>query len=123
MRFALRLTYNLEHGFGVSLLPSYRGSNSRGNALHSFFAYTRDQNQPSETSALILFSHLSLPYSCSDNPFTMEDILSKMWNSLPLSKTEAITIKIDDSSLSNPGFALVGKLAMKKFINIAEVDR
>lgn len=53
----------------------------------------------------------------------MDDMLASMWNLLPLANSEAITLTIDDSNLSLPKFSLVGKLAMKKYVNTAEVDR
>lgn len=53
IRFALHLTYNLENGFGVLLLPSYCDSNSRGNILYSGVVYIREHYQLSEARILI----------------------------------------------------------------------
>lgn len=53
----------------------------------------------------------------------MDDMLASMWNSLSLAESEAITLTIDEANLSLPKFALIGKLAMKKFIHVSEVDR
>lgn len=49
-------------------------------------------------------------------------MLASMWNSLSLADSEAITLSIDDSYLSLPKYALIGKLTMKKYASIAEVD-
>lgn len=53
----------------------------------------------------------------------MDEMLASMWNSFSLAESEAIILNIEDSNLSRPKFTLVGKLAMKKHVNTAEVDR
>lgn len=53
----------------------------------------------------------------------MEDTLAIMWSNLSLSKNEASTIVIDPTKLSIPQNALVGKLAMRKHINLVEMEK
>lgn len=55
--------------------------------------------------------------------FNMDEILASLWNSLSIADNEALTLNIADEKLSLPKFALVGKLAMKKFVSVAKVDR
>lgn len=53
----------------------------------------------------------------------MNDMLATMWNSLSLTKNEAITLEIDNNKLSVPKNALMGKLAMRKHVSTFEVDK
>lgn len=70
------------------------------------------------TSSLSLHCILLLHFT-----LIMEDILATMWNSLPLSKNEALTLNIDTNKLSAPKNALIGKLAMKKHVSSFELDK
>lgn len=53
----------------------------------------------------------------------MEDTLAIMWNNFSLSKNEASTIISDPAKLFVPHNALVGKLAMRKHVNLAEMEK
>lgn len=53
----------------------------------------------------------------------MDDILASMWNALSLSESESVTLTIDNLKLSTHNFALIGKLAMKKYISTVDVDK
>lgn len=66
---------------------------------------------------------LCLPSPAHLNRHPIEDILATMWNSLSLTENEAVTLSISDNKLFAPKNALVGKLAMKKYVSIFEVDK
>lgn len=53
----------------------------------------------------------------------MEETLASLWNSFSLSESETSTIIIDQSKLSTPVNAIVGKLVMKKFMSLFEIER
>lgn len=53
----------------------------------------------------------------------MEDILASLWNTLSLIENEAITLELDPNILSVPNFSIIGRLAMKKHVNLLEVDK
>lgn len=84
-----------------------------------FFIY----HFPSENFPIIpQVTHLPpLNHSLLCNP--MEDILANMWNSLSLDENESITLTIDELKLPTPKYALIGKLAMKKFASTFVIDK
>lgn len=54
-------------------------------------------------------------FAISSSPVvTIEDTLASLWNSLSLMDTETSTLIIDQTKLSTPPNAIVGRLAMKK---------
>lgn len=53
----------------------------------------------------------------------MEEILSSLWNSLTISDSENNTIVVDPTNLSIPENTLVGKLAMKKFVSLVDIEK
>lgn len=62
-------------------------------------------------------------YLSINSIFTMEDTLAIMWSNFSLAENEASTIVLDPSKLSSPRNVFVGKLAMRKYINIAEMEK
>lgn len=55
--------------------------------------------------------------------FNMEDTLASLWNSLSLTDSETTTIIIDQTKLSTPANAIVGHLAMKRFVSLFEIEK
>lgn len=53
----------------------------------------------------------------------MDDVLASMWSTLSLTENESITLQIDPNKLSVPKFVIIGKLAMKKYVNLFDVDK
>lgn len=54
---------------------------------------------------------------------SMEDNLSALWESLSLTESESTTLVIDQSKLSTPTNALVGRLAITKFVSLFEMEK
>lgn len=53
----------------------------------------------------------------------MEDVLSTLWDNLSLIENEATTININPKKLSSPTNALIGRLAMRKFVSIFDIEK
>lgn len=53
----------------------------------------------------------------------MEDALSSLWNNLSISEQENTTIDINSSKLFAPSNALIGRLAMKKYVSTLELEK
>lgn len=53
----------------------------------------------------------------------MEDTLASLWNSLSLTDCETSNIVIDRSKLSTPANTIVGRLAMKRFVSLFEIEK
>lgn len=54
---------------------------------------------------------------------SMEETLAFLWDSLSLSESETTTLVINHSKLSTPDNAIVGRLAMRKFVSLVEIER
>lgn len=53
----------------------------------------------------------------------MEETFSSLWNSLSLTDSESTTVIIDHSKLTTPANAIVGRLAMCKFVSLFEIEK
>lgn len=54
---------------------------------------------------------------------TMEEELSSLWNGLTLTESESQTVVLDTEKLITPSNALIGKLAVRKFASLYDLEK
>lgn len=95
--------------------------------LHPIYRANRDHlhHQPHCTILFLLESESPLYIvNILTTPLqSMEDTLPTLWNSLTLTDSETTTIVIDQSILSTPENAIVGRLAMKRFVSHFDIEK
>lgn len=77
------------------------------------------------STLVLFFSLITFHHTMSQNNLTsnMEEILSSLWNSLSITDPESTNIFVDPTKLSIPDNTLVGKLAMKKFVSLIDIEK
>lgn len=86
----------------------------------------RDDHQHLYLTILVLASYLpTLHLTISQNNIApnLEDVLSSLWNSLSILDPESNNIFVDPTKLSIPDNTRVGKLAMKNFVILIDIEK